>query len=266
MKLTCRDIPQHGLLLVDTSGSFYGEIAPSFNSKWREISDSVQFPCLALLNESDQTVVAYKLLWNLERANGARRVDEKSFANIEALMGVDVIEEQVQSFDDPTIRPGDFRLFATTTRMPIDTRTEAQRSCGIKAITGGMPFSSDDRGGSAYIRATITIDGAFYSDGRFVGPDTTGYFAIVRAEVRAKVDLLHEISRHFESGRPLRELFEHLRADSPPTRYRPHMTAKEAYDFYRRIFTEEVLNMRRACGEAEAVDLTLNELKRKWPE
>lgn len=266
MKLICKDIPQHGLLLVDPSEPFSERITFSFISKWQTISDTVQFRCLALLNESDQTVVAYKLLWNLEHANGARWVDEKSFANIEVLMGVEPIEKQGKNFDDPTIKPGSFRLFSLSTRMPIDIRSEAERSSGIKAVTGGMPFPQDESEGADDVRATVSIDGAFYSDGRFVGSDATGYFAMVRAEVNAKLDLLHEVNRQVETGRPLGELFDRLIANSTLVQYRPRMTASEAYDFYRQIFAEEILRMRGACGEAGALSLSLRELKREWPE
>ncbi len=265
MKLICRDLPRHGLVLVDLSEPFSERIIPSFISKWQTISDSVQLRSLALLNESDQTVVAYKLLWNLDYANGTCLVDEKSFANIEVLMGVEPTKEQVNSFDDPTIKPGGFRLFSLSTRMPIAIRSEAKRSSGIGALTGGMTVLRDDSEGADYVRA-VSIDGAFYGDGRFVGPDTTGYFAMVRAEIRAKLDLLHEISRAVETGGSLSAVFDNLRANTNSLQYRPRMTASEAYDFYRQIFAEEILRMRGASGEANAARLILQELSREWPE
>jgi hypothetical protein len=264
VKLIFNDIPQHGLLLVDPSDPFSEKVNPSLISKLQAIDDSVRDRCLALLNESDQPVVAYKLLWNLEQADGARRVDEKSFASTTQLLGAQTTEEQPKSIDDPAIKGGEFRLFSTTTRMPVRIEAKAE-SGGIEAIAAGMPLFPKKEN-TDYIRATISIDGAFYGDGRFVGPDKTGYFALIQAEVKAKLDLLHEISRQFETGGSLKKFFDQLRGESAPMQYRPHMTPSEVYSFYRQIFVDEVLRIRDVSGENGAVHLSLRELQRHWPE
>jgi hypothetical protein len=264
MKLICRDIPKHRLFLFDPSDPSCEKLTTSFTDKWKATSEVFQFRCLALLNESNQEIVAYRLLWNLEQANGTQTVDEKSFASVDGLMGFEPGPESVNGFANFTIKPGNFRLFSMATHMPLDIRAKAGISRGINAFTGGGDLSQVEQG-AVHVRAIVSIDGAFYSDGRFVGPDTSGYFDFISSQIKAKWDLLQEISRHSESGRPLADLFEALNSEVRQGPYEPHMTRREVYKFYRQIFIQEVLGVRSACGDVEAVNLSLRGLKRHWP-
>jgi hypothetical protein len=61
-----------------------------------------------------------------------------------------------------------------------------------------------------YTDITVSIDGVFFEDGTFVGPDTTNFFAQAQAVVAAKRDLPQQISDQLQSKKQPMEIYKTL--------------------------------------------------------
>lgn len=259
MKLISNDIPEHGLLFVTPADQSPKHVTPSLQAKWQSLTERDKGDCVTLLNESCYDVVAYKLVSELDSGNG-RRVSERSFGNMDILMGLRHDDQTAGTFDNPAIAAGSFRLFSATTCSPIDTSNPALPHYGIGISTGGGYPSPVKRASNHEHAITVTIDGAVFEDGRFVGPDKTGYFDLVNSIIKAKRNLLEEVSDHVKSGGSLDRLLE-----SAASQHTAAMIMSQSYDFYRQMFIQELLRLRKSCTETEVVNLTFRELGRTWP-
>lgn len=119
-----------------------------------------------------------------------------------------------------------------------------------------------------YTDITVSIDGAFFDDGTFAGPDTSGFFAHVKAQIDAKRDLLNEVAIGLSNlHRSKEEVFSHVEktAAQPDVRLDSNSTPTDFYNFYKRFYAREILEDRNAFGDDKALAVTLQPLKKAWP-
>jgi hypothetical protein len=116
-----------------------------------------------------------------------------------------------------------------------------------------------------YKSMTVSIDGVFFEDGTFLGPDTTGFFATVEAYVNAKRDLLQEINFAVKNKRSLDEIFTYIEelASSPLPNKR--LSQADLYNLYKKANAEEMLRLRTASNGQRAVEIELHQYQKKWP-
>src|SRR5205823_9882488 len=101
---------------------------------------------------------------------------------------------------DDTVRPGTARLFSLLA-VPPGTNRDASSGGGSFSSAqpnrpgGGEPGSTESlkQAGSQLLskcaELIASIDGVFFDDGTFVGPDQAGLFDQVKTQVEAKLEL-----------------------------------------------------------------------------
>ena len=118
---------------------------------------------------------------------------------------------------------------------------------------------------------SVTLDAAVFDDGTVVGPDSLNYFGQLNAEIQAKEDLLQEALSAAQANKPLDRLFKKFEviatddakgnAPSGPT-----SPATDYYNFYKREFAKELLEIRRQMkDDNRAVWIATRPLYRKRP-
>lgn len=107
-----------------------------------------------------------------------------------------------------------------------------------------------------------------FSDGTFVGPDETGYFSQIKAQVAAKFDLLRGTAIAIQQNRTPNEIYAHIQTivDAPPISIGHDSTSADHYNFYRQLYASEMMEMRTAQNDdTRALAYALIPFNRMWP-
>jgi hypothetical protein len=152
----------------------------------------------------------------------------------------------------------------------------------------GVPYVSNIRGGdnavgnkleateelnrlreelAQYTNITVSLDGAFFDDGTFVGPDSTGFFAKVEAMQNARYDLLSSVKKNIDQGRPPDEVFRNLKEieNGPAPDLSSSSSPTDYYSAFRKATAAELLRVRETSGDAKPVERVMQKLRKPWP-
>lgn len=283
-KITLKDISRHGLLLIGpTSPSFNENLFLALGARSAEIPDKAKLLSVFVKNSSQNAVVAYSLKWELVDANGKIITHERIYKEPTLLMENRTTQDQ-RSIDTggDSIKPGASR-FISLVPMLTDTRL------GQGSIGGGFfgPMNADEidsvrhavqnrdttvitnkltEGMEGIIRVTVSIDGAFFEDGTFVGTDKSGFFSKTKAHLDARYDLYTDVLTMSRSKKSSSKILQHLtnfanvagfniKSDSPPSQF---------YDFYKMLYAREISRVWTVSGEQVALRYVESSLSKPW--
>src|SRR6185295_4351954 len=110
---------------------------------------------------------------------------------------------------------------------------------------------------------TVSLDGVFFDDGTFVGPNVSGFFERIQAMVSAKLDLISEIALANEQGK-VEEAFDSVRAKGvvADVKITSESTPEDYYRYYSKLFAGEISAMKMHYGNAGLVARMVNSKKR----
>jgi hypothetical protein len=211
VRVSVRDLPENGLRLVaPTDPSFDQELVRlginTPTGKGQSVDDMRAFFAV-LENKSSQDVVAYRLIWEIVKADGTVSKQTMTYAEPSALMGRD------PDSMSPELRSAGFSIGAKSSRFVSAIPLKTQQSMGMVAGGGGgfgggskseMNIARGESSKTATMdmlqrellksqSLTVNLDAAVFDDGTFVGPDSSNYFRELEAEITAKNDLLREV-------------------------------------------------------------------------
>ena len=275
VKMHIKDLPHHGLKLIDPSDpSFDERIRRELKDKSDEVIEAIRPYSVFLENTTGRTVVAYVVQWRFTRTDGTNQYYRKAFMNPEALMLGETptaaakyqsgrIEANSSQFLSLLSPDGSGMLQATLT----PSEAEAVRN-GTLRFDRGMLLRRFSEEAAQYSDVTVSVDGAFFDDGTFVGPDTTNFFSHTKAAIDAKRDLLQGIRSDVSNNKRSRaEIYKHLDetvrqevdsldAESSPAEYYKHFTA---------MYAKDILRLKTTHGEDKALTIAVLPLNRPWP-
>ena len=111
---------------------------------------------------------------------------------------------------------------------------------------------------------TITLDGVFFDDGKFVGPDTIGFFTHVETHVAMRLEMFQKVQTELKSGKTPTEVFRGLEqianSESTESRAQREMSRTE----FRKLFAQDVLGMRNIWGVDKAIEKIQVHLSKPW--
>jgi hypothetical protein len=279
--LYTRDIPNHGLILIGPASSSYESEMTAFLSgkdaqQQAFIEDLKPFSAF-LKNTNSKDVVAYKLRWELSGADMKTVTHDRVFADPALLMGEDParITPAVLGLGS-TIVSNNSRFVAVANSLSAPIKPSISMGSGSDIDSESPPSQTDDESLLENLRTeldhateiTISIDGAVFSDGTFVGPDETGYFSQFKAQIAAKFDLLRGTVIAIQQNGTPSEIYSHIQTivDAPAISIGPDSTDADYYNFYRQIYAQEMLAMRTAHNnDTHALSYALIPLNRIWP-
>lgn len=271
IKMHTKDLPEHGLTLMNPSDPVFDErLTAVLNGIPNDVADAFKPFSVFLENRSQRTVVGYMIVWCFTSADGRTKCHQKALNNPIALMEGGEMSEALQE-QSGRIKPKSSRLLSL---MSLDgsgslsvtvTQEEAEqfKKGNINQKELLRRYSAEL---ARYTDVTVTIDGAFFDDGTFVGPDTTGFFAQTEALIGARKDLLDELSQG-TAGKNKEEVFRRIEvaAGQPEIALDSKSTPADYYSYFKRSYAKEVLQMRKAHGDEKALVAALRPMKKLWP-
>jgi hypothetical protein len=283
VQISVKDLPEHGVVILSPSH-------PTFENRMSTLLKDVptafqqaQVPFSVFIeNRSEKAVVAYSVKWEIVKADGNMAGNAVTFSNPSALMDGGLSGyEHVLLMPGNSIPPQAARLISMG-GMAIDERG----GTGIGGIAGGTANPSDTkrlqeaaksqdidaaldymrRELQGYQNITVSMDGVFFADGKFAGPNTTQFFEKMQANIDAKRDLAKELAFAVEHKKDLEEVFrdfEEVANTKAPT-LTSDATPAEHYMYYKKLYTQEFLRVKEKLGTEKAISMPLQMLHKPW--
>lgn len=211
-------------------------------------------------NIGERKVVAERLIWELTRADGTTTAEVHSRVTSWVFMGGgEAGADPSTAAGEGVIIPGSFHFFSLA---PISAVSEEGQDANQTARLNELSAELEQ-----CTNITVSIDGVFFEDGTFVGPDNTGFFAQVKAHVDAKYDLLREVELSIKNNKGLEDFLNYVEqlANKPNGRRGPKATPDDHYNFYKKRFAEEFVGVQRNHGRDEAIAAAIRQVNRPWP-
>jgi hypothetical protein len=262
-----QDIPEYGLkLVIPSDQSFDSLLSPYLKSDPELSNEDMKSFCVFLKNESALPIVAYLIRWELNNEKGEVVPNQQDYTNFAAFTNSEDISKQNQISNYPAvISPDTVKLFSLLPIPPEDLpRNTLGGSTGYKEGVTDINHIAQERDKKLQIlrtkfkghsTLTVSIDGAFFCDGTFVGQNTTDFFAKVKSNFDAMRDLYQEFLSRLKGRNPEEaykrlEMIANTAIDVEAMRTN---TLAEAYNYYKRGFAREMLRMRDKMGEQQMI-------------
>jgi hypothetical protein len=272
VKVHKKDLPEHGLVIIGPADpSFDALLTAHLKGKPNEVMDSLKPFSFFVDNRSNRTVVAYSLQWCFTKADGTNECYADSLTNPRALMDGDNLPDEMIE-QSGRIKPHSARFFSLVSPDGSGSISVPASPEEVEQLKKGV---SPDRGAllrryglelSKYSDITFSIDGAFFDDGTFVGPDVTGFFGETKAMISARYDVLNEIMRGVSNpGKNKEDVFKEVEtmANQPEITLNSKSTFDDRYKNYKKRYAEEILRS-RGVGDEKALKLALRPMNKPW--
>lgn len=257
-----RDLPNQDVhIITSAEPSFEATAATYFKAQSKTANKDLEPFSVFIKNSGKRTVVAYMLVWQLVKTDGQVLTNNAAYAEPAMLMG-EKMPTDPRFKHTQAIEPDRVRCFSWS--EPIPSQSEVQRIGSYRDLQ--LEQRQQNEAPNVAVQAqlstelaqstnlTVSLDGLFFDDGTFVGPNTTGYFERMQAMVQAKVDLLRDITEAAEKGKE-DEAFAAITANSsePDPIITSMASPDEYYKYYRKLFAGEFSGMMGAYGKQRVV-------------
>jgi hypothetical protein len=282
VQVNTKGIPEHGLVMIAPSDpTFESHLSDLTRHKPNPVIEAIKPFSVFVTNISKKTVVAYQIKWIVVKSDGKIYTRETGGYNLQALMDGD------RSGVEEMSRTGVYAIEPDSTRyVSLLSSLSKDNDASIGGYAGGGDSSTITRlqqsmqgenlapilenilGDLQHCTSiTVSIDGVFFEDGTFVGPDSTQFFEQTSAIVDAKRDLLEEIDFGVKHGRSLKDVFRDVEelSNKPHSIKAPGATPTEYYNDFKTFFAQEAMNVKQTLGKEKAIGLLLRPLQKQWP-
>lgn len=282
VSINVKDLPEYGLHIIGPSDpSFDSMLAKATKDEPASVVELIKPFTFFLSNTGSKHVIAYKFRWECTKPDGAVIYKDSSTSSAwiftddvgdlnKALnKSQDIIKPNStwlfslglapRQLDNSPSRPEQSGVWAT-----ISNRTDSQENMGVPDQNQALKLLHNEL--AAYTSITIVLDGVFFADGSFAGPDATGFFDAVKSEVDAKLDILNGFQEGIRKGKPSDEIFKEITdiSDEPDVDLGPDSTASDYYRFHRKIFAQELLSQQQSSGSEQTIKHALKRLEKPW--
>jgi hypothetical protein len=276
VQVNVKDLSEQGLIIIDSSNPGYDEMVEALlPGVSKETLESVSSYSFLVKNVSNKTLVAYSLKWEMVGFDGKTSTHLNNFIGTKVLLGGSA------SNIPQVIEPNMMRFFSPASSLESKQDPENKRGGGF---SGGMsrgdfkPQSQEEKTEmqvnhlssklSKYQSITISIDGALFEDGTFVGSDTTGFFDTLKAVQDARRNFLQNL---VHDGKQNKSADEILNGTSEIASRRkgsvgPKASFDEKYNEYLRRNAMELLHLKKFYSSDESIKRAVKDLDNKWPE
>jgi hypothetical protein len=271
-----KDLSDHGLKLIDASDpSFDAMLRAELKGKHDDVVEAMKPFSVFLKNMGSRVVVAYLVQWVYTRTDGTNQYYRTAVMNPEALVqGKTRIEGAKGRLD--SIEPNSSRLLTLlspngsgmlrVTLTPSEAEGVKNGTIKFDRATLLQRFSNEAQ---QYTAITVSIDGAFFDDGTFVGPDTSDFFNQTRAAIDGKRSLLEKIGNDLSNeNRTRAEIYTDLEeiATQAAQRLDAESSPADYHQYFKAMYANEILRMKGIHGDEKALALAMLPLGRPWLE
>jgi hypothetical protein len=118
-----------------------------------------------------------------------------------------------------------------------------------------------------FAEISVSIDGAFFDDGTFVGPDTSNFFAQIKAVIDARRDLLNEIAIGLSNPAMTTDsLYGRIQetAAHPSESIDSSSTPSDYYNYFKKFYASDILQTKKLHGQDKALAMAVQSMNKPW--
>jgi hypothetical protein len=195
MEYLCEDLPRYGVVLLPPSSPDYaGLLADIQNRLAKPVpgsapqlpdSEDPSAPTMILCNRSQTAIAAVSWIWKFELDTG--RSTRSSAAGVPSLLAPFGLDERVRKLYGywQVVLPGSKRGIRGSSMFGDNTDVRPPQPDELWT-GGGFGVGGGSRGPLGPLKSvTLVLDGVFFLDGGFAGPDTLNNFDRLTAQVDA---------------------------------------------------------------------------------
>lgn len=259
IRINAKDLPEHGLVIIKPSDPDFDSLTADYlRGMPSDEIESIRPLSVFIKNSGDKTVVAYAVVWEGIEANGKKDSYKKFVANAEALTDREeyfAALARTTNLDD-TISPSTARLISLLS-VPSNNSIGGSGSSlqHSQNQSGQNPKNLASQLLTKYTDVTVSIDGVVFEDGSFAGPDTTGFFEKINAQVEAKNELIADITENLRLGKTRDDVFKDIEAKAAGENIKldDKTPPAEYHKFFTKLYAGRFNQMRKAFGEDETL-------------
>ena len=218
MELQCEDLPQYGLSLIPSSSPDYDALladiqqrqahpvegAPFVPERYRPtISDADRETSAILINRSKKAIAQMEAVWRFDTEAGGSYRHAFGMLPGRLLRPFGASEESLKldGYWD-VILPGSKR-YLSDGKIVGDNTDVSPPGPGEKVQGGGGGGVGGTRSGRVPIRqVTLVLDGVFFADGEFVGPNREGLWELTVSDAEAHMQVAKIAREGHDNGLP----------------------------------------------------------------
>ena len=269
-RLNIKDLQEQGIIIIAPSDPAFDALsAPLLRGTSSSVIEALRPYSVFVKNRNAKTVVACLLKWEMVRPNGTVKIETTGFVTLWRLMN-----QGASGIGEYSIKPEAAWFFSPSS---IDINQDP--SMAEAQVNPPSLEPSQERMQTEYLRKlterlrqyasiTVSVDGVFFDDGTFIGPNSTHFFEMVEASRNARRDLFRGVGLEINKGRHLDEIFKSLEelARQSEVKLNQDSTSADFYSHYKKRVAEEVLHMRQTAGDERTKEFMMEPLRKQWIE
>jgi hypothetical protein len=258
VKFNVRDIRERGLVIISPGENSYDEMINTLRENMSGSPvEAIRPYSVFIKNTGERPVVAFVLKWELVRPDGKFITRTDQYVAKYSLMG-----DEDSDSNGHIIKANTPWLAFPGFAGALDTLTANNGAANLAPY-----FDRVSSNLAQYSTVNVFLDGVFFDDGAFAGPDTTGFYGKVDALIRANQDLRDELETGRKSGKSADDVFKHVTEEANKPKVRPgrNSTADEHYNYFKSLAAQELVEMRDVSGNEKALEHALRPPKKPRP-
>ncbi len=242
---TCRSIPDRGLLLVPHGDAAFDALFEDIRRRLETLNPArppsrtpiseIELDYAAILiNRAEQAIAGLALEWQFEETSGRKYSHSTASAFGRSLLLPFGLPQDILPVNRywNTILPGSKRLLADMQIIGDNTDVRPPRPDEIWRGGGiGSTVGSRSRPLPEMHSVVLVIDGLFFADGEFIGPDHCLLWEDVFYEAEAKLETARRARTLHDRGLGAADILAELEKFLGPDTSPPPMRPKTAEDF-----------------------------------
>lgn len=258
VQFSANDMRERGLAIISPGDNSYDEMLNTLRENMSGSPvEAIRPYSVFIKNAGKRSVIAFVLKWELVRPDGKviNRTDQ--YVTKYSLMG-----DEDSNSDGHVIKANAPWLAFPGFAGALDTLTANN---GASNLAPYFDRVSDNL--AQYSKINVSLDGVFFDDGAFAGPDTTGFYGKVDALVRANHDLRDELEKGKKAGKSTDDIFKRVTEEAAEPKARPgrNATVEDHYNYFKSLAAKELKEMRDVSGNDKALEHALRPLKKQRP-
>ena len=293
MTFQCEDLRDAGLVLVPVLSPDYQPLLADIQHRldtpppgppiipdqlrhmfFGKVSPEKRPTSAILLNKSDKSIAALELVWIKEEFSGRKYTGAwaNTFGRTVLLpFGAKPGQLTLMAYWN-AILPGSRRYLAENEMAGDNTDV---RMPGPDEIWhgGGLIGGAAGPGQTPPLKSvTLVIDGAFFTDGEFVGPDHYGLWESVTEEAKTRFDIAKAARDGKNRGATSGEILEEIAKITGPASLQPRMPGRDSISAETALREElqkrasEIARTRQTTGDDRTVDLLAAQADTQLPD
>jgi hypothetical protein len=211
-------LPDAGVVLVPPSSPEYAALLSGIARRPESIPRELRDTSAILVNRSSKAIAAIRIIWRPEEIGG--RLPSSTYQFVfgrKLLLPFDVPEETLKRDGYwNVILPGSKRYLDLGRRF-VGNNKDVRPPASDEQWKGTIvSFGPSDPPSRPLNSLTVALDGVFFSDGEFAGPNWGMLFEQIAGEAESRLRIAALVRRHREKGAALAEVFAEIETVTGP--------------------------------------------------